>query len=291
VFQIAYGQVTDTLAEILLRWLAPAPPPAWRLTAKGPYCALARTLPSRFTFAQVGATVWRAEIVDPCFWSPDMPARYRLEISGADVEPADTWREFGIRHFGVAKDHFRLNRRRWVFRAASAARLLAATSLESLVPEAHAVCLGLVIEPGDQRLAEACSRAGVMLAQRLPADDWNAALIQASIWPAVAMVILPGQVAAERAELRAAAPNQVVLADLSGGLAENTPMMPDWCDGFLAGDDPQQLARLRATGDQRPMLAVTATGRPIEVSAARRACEQLQQRLAPQFDLSGYIVS
>ena len=54
-----------------------------RGTLTGPYCKRAQTLPTEFTFRDLGpAKFGLAEVVvpDPCTWSPDLPHLYQVDV-------------------------------------------------------------------------------------------------------------------------------------------------------------------------------------------------------------------
>jgi beta-galactosidase/beta-glucuronidase len=84
--EIAVGDVNDVEAHVYARCtLAAAAGERVVLsgTLRGPYCAIARTLPAEFVFRELreGAIASaRAVVPDPCLWSAELPHVYHAEV-------------------------------------------------------------------------------------------------------------------------------------------------------------------------------------------------------------------
>lgn len=277
MWQISYGAVTEMEALIVVQWRGGAPAPSLEGAAiRGPICARARTLPSNFALRASGDDRWQSQIVDPCFWSTDLPARYILRPSGATTGCA----ELGIRQFGVVGDHFRCNGRRWVFRAAVPA------DDETNVCAWQDSRMQWVVSSYSAEQAQQASHSGVMLAADLHSVPREETLWQWSQWPAVAMVWLDAHADVDRSAIRAAAPNLIVAANVR----HEETTMPSWADAWVVDAEPSLVRHVLRSAPQRPVIARDREARFTEAPAARRGCEQLQQRLAPEFSLAGYVV-
>lgn len=308
--QLWCGPSTPTEATVYLRWPTSELSAASDLqaTIRGPYCEWARTLPATFDFQAESPGLWKTIVLDPVFWAPDFPARYRVQWKYAKLDnsqhmpsrPASGQRELAIRQWGVRTNHLWLNGHRWVWRAAA----VGTWPLNQLA-NCHEHLLGIVLPNLNQEWLQRASVLGVNVGLRLatsrPADGATSAetiqaviddLREASKWPAVMMAILPTSLDVPRESLRAAAPNLLLAGDLPPGVPrDGQPTIPRWCDVLLAHDNPDQLMSIRSFAPTLPTIARRLLPHlPNEAADARRQCEQLQRDLVERFDLSGYQV-
>ncbi len=285
MLQIFHHPATESSVEVFARWQRGRPPAddQVQLSIRGPYSELGRTLPATFPMRLASPGVWWTTVVDPCVWSPDSPARYRLHGKGASWSTAIGPSEFAIRGWVAQGGHLWLRGRRWVLRAA-AANCVAGRNLDACRDS----LLSWVVEPGDTELAAACALQGVPLAARISSAEWPAACRTVSAWPACLMAILPATLSAARDEIKQLTPNLILAAELDLG----DPMsVPAWADAILSPALPDRLAEIQQVYPSKVLMAAAQVGALQGPAAARCACELLQQRLAPEFNLSGYLVS
>src|SRR5262245_25976794 len=124
---VFYGDLTANRAHVYAR-LPRLPENAGLVLSghvRGPRCLYAQTLPSVASFVEMGpgpTLLARAAVLEPCFWSPDLPAIYDVTIQvqrGADIL-ASARREIGLRSLGVHNNHFVLEGKRRVIRGVRA---------------------------------------------------------------------------------------------------------------------------------------------------------------------------
>src|SRR5688572_12948569 len=104
---VFHGQLSPHAAQIYARIEGLPGGKEWTISGRvrGPECRHAKTLPTNHTFVDLGAgatLLARATVPDPCFWSPDLPALYRvtLELRQHNDVVQTAEREFGMRFFG-----------------------------------------------------------------------------------------------------------------------------------------------------------------------------------------------
>lgn len=282
VLQPVHGHATDALVEVTVRWRGPSPAPCLSdAEIVGPYSQLGRTIVARFPLVPDGRGRWRTQVIDPLFWTPDQPARYRLRAKlPAALSPLIT--EFGIRRIEAARGSIWLDRRRWVFRG-----VWQAASASLGIEELAAAPLGLLLDTPAPDLTGEATQRGVPLLMRSGSGAWRENLAQMTLPPACLMVALPAEAGTTREELDDLAPNTLKVAEF---VEENRPQIPEWCDAMLAPAAPWLLEQLRQAAPNRPLLAWKRAAPLESVASARRAAELLQQQLTPDFDLSGYVV-
>jgi hypothetical protein len=221
-----------------------------------------------------------------------------------------------VRQWGVRDARFWLNGHRWVWRAASwrTHRDARPRGEEPFDPAPWQETLmsqvvefdELLTEAGTQRVSVA-STQGVALAVRLRDVTDLDRLSFESHAPALLFAILPADMQVTRAEVRAAAPNLLFLAEFAdpatpADVAQGWPAQrPAWCDGVIGPACPEWLAGIRAQHPDLPLVARRAAGELPDlalreaagggdVAALRRACERLQAELLSVGDLDGYLV-
>ncbi len=124
-FQFEHGAGTTNAVEVRVRGLAGGGGQSdngggqegahWIL--KGPYCQLTRMLPATFRLQESpDGSVWSTTVVDPCYWTPSLPAYYRLHCLDEEGSELPESKEVGLRRLEVRRGQLWLDGRRWVFR-------------------------------------------------------------------------------------------------------------------------------------------------------------------------------
>jgi hypothetical protein len=303
---VFHGQVTDELAQVYVRHRNLPGGGEYKIRGRvhGPYCDIARTIPSSVPLRDLapGETLLaRADIPEPCTWSPELPALYEVEIElmrGGECVASDS-RRLGIRRFGPRAKGLYLNGRRYVLRG------IHATSVESITAngsesagsfasdlETWRECgAAIVIENPSDALCDATSRQGVMIVAQIDAKEAVAELRRLSRWASVGMLWIDcdtvSPLSLDAATLRAAAPNVVLAQSLEfGSITGPAP----WAQLAIC-----EVGSGANTVEQRNLISipVIATRKLVHrqpLDAARSACDALQRDLALAGLLAGYIV-
>ena len=89
---IELGDVTDVEARVIARYRgAEMAGIVLKGAVRGPFCAVARTLPADFEFRRVDSddrdvVVAEALIADPCMWSAELPHLYDVDVEARQGE-------------------------------------------------------------------------------------------------------------------------------------------------------------------------------------------------------------
>lgn len=305
--EVFFGDANNAEARIYARLPSDAAPAGAKLAGRvvGPQCAYASTLsaairmnPKRSQAEAAGANVgWGAApraicadllaeaiVPDPCFWSPELPFLYRVEVElhqGSDLL-ASTTHTLGIRPLGVRGRKLLLEGKPWVIRGVEQSALPPAE-----LRQWRAADLAMVVEsPNDELCAEA-SRLGVWLLARAGGDTDRLAaeLHRLAPWPCVAMVVVEAD--AELPEAVARGARNVLLAQHFGPGAAIAPAA--WAETIVCEDSDPALIASRSAGATLPVVAQQAGRWHDDLAAARRACDELQRALAGQGEFAGYL--
>ncbi len=296
--QIFVGDASDALARVYAALPRESLPEDARLTGElvGPDCRYSQTLPARIRFVDLGpgpSLLAEAIVPDPCFWTPDLPFMYsaELQLGGANANermtslaPTVARQPFGIRRLGVQGSSIYLDAKRHVLRGV---RLRTAT-MDDLPAARQAASALYVDEPGDELLREA-SQEGVLLAVRLQCrakpDQLLAELARIGRWPAVAMVVLDGEIPAGK-ELRLAARNTLLAQRMEHCFAPAAELRP-WANllWYELGPD-ESIEALRPT--KQPLIVFRPQPDSEDIARRRKNCDRLQADLAPLGDFAGY---
>ncbi|MBX9792382.1 MAG: hypothetical protein K2Y37_26065 [Pirellulales bacterium] len=303
--------------------------PQLRGTIDGPFCEHASTLTAAVALRQIGprpgnatelATIaCEAAIPDPCFWTPQLPHRYRLKLElacGNDVL-ARHERWLGLRPLSVRERGFWFDGAGWVLRATD----------RSLVPgvelshwrEAH---LAMLVRSPDDALCEAASQFGVLLVadiagtsqqivEQLQRLSRHAAVGLAIVDPSesldfdvrraaggIILIQRVGKTSGATAGLSSSAFPQVssvrpqALPSGATGSAGAIPLYESqpWPQALLVDAcDPDQFANLAATSSL-PLLVECTTEACASTAAARSACDTLQADTAGRGHIAGFLV-
>jgi hypothetical protein len=301
--EVFYGDCSPASAQVYARVPGLSPDDGWTIsgTVRGPECAIARTLPATIRMTDAGpgeGLLARTVVPDPCGWSPELPAIYRVTVElhqhGDDVASAQ--RSLGLRMLGPRGRSLYLEGRRWVMRGMCRNEVEPA----DLAAWREAVAVMSVADP-DDALCEAASSQGVLLAVRLTRDTdaCISELKRLSCFPAVAVAIIERpnvegeklrvegeKLRVEGEKLRRAAPNILLAAYVS---VDAEPIVPPWAQAVVCEvADPSGFAS-RLAQAMCPVIAYRPLGRVLPLSEARGACDHLQRDLAPFGDFAGYL--
>lgn len=222
---VFHGELDSHTAQIYVEW-AERSNGEWTLRGqvRGPFSAHARTLPATFALRDLGpgpSLLARATVADPCFWAPDQPFYYEVgaEVGRGTEVLARAEQIVGLRHLGLLRGQLYWERQVWTLIGcrddADAVRPW------SVWRDQHAV--RVVVSPSEVVCRDA-SLEGVVLvahldAQSLVDTDIERETRRIGKWPAVAMLLITGDVAGDL-PLRDAAPNCLLAAAWNPGQTE-----------------------------------------------------------------------
>ena len=321
--QVFFGDLTGHAAKVYARF-APDSERAQCWTedlelagvASGPHCDSSRTLPATVPFHFLGSAptpLAAAQIPDPTWWSPELPARYHLQLQikqrGSVI--AECRRTLGLRRFSTRGASLLNDGRRTVIRAAPA------LPANAMAPEDwQAAMLHQVLAATPSNAAGAAKNGGALLT----ATDQRLEWLSKKGVPALVLLadVAPQQAIRELERLSRHCAVSAVLLDRS--VAESLTS-ERWLSSagvacgnlLLAAETQTSLAALRvvavdadsavnspdATLTDRPCLVVARSTDPLvqslvgqspaEVTHWRRAVEALQSRTAG-VNFAGYVI-
>ncbi|MEO1498689.1 MAG: hypothetical protein AAFV43_16210 [Planctomycetota bacterium] len=180
---ITLGPATDSRATVYFYpRLAPGVDPAegWRLAGvvRGPRCLYARTLPADATIADLGVDprpLARAEVFEPCYWTPDLPYLYEIELRllDGDRELDGMTATVGLKRFAIDRGRLWLDGSPHVLRAWNAPHTDADVPWTDL--RGHRVSLWRD-EPTDTLLAQAAKHGVPVATPQANVGDQSAVL-------------------------------------------------------------------------------------------------------------------
>jgi hypothetical protein len=225
----------------------------------------------------------KAHVIDPCFWTPDLPAIYDVTINlvRGNKTVATSRREIGLRSLRAEHNGLLLGGKRWILRGVQDVSTTA-----ELPRHWHAAAAAyMAAAPADERLAEA-SQWGSLTVVSVEADaQITADLRRLAAQPGVAIVVISGKVPAT-IEPRQVAPNLLLAAPAD---AHNLPV-PTWAHLiWAAAHDSDDIAMLKASW-HLPIIAVRPLPHRLPIEEARAECDRLQRDLAPIGQFAGYVV-
>ena len=258
----------------------------------GPFCAMAHTLPARYPLHAVGETMPQTFVgllPDPCFWEPGSPFTYRLELEICE-EGASTLHEslmVGIRPLSIRGPDLYYADRRYVMRIVDFPRGVENAGSEK---DVLARCLDsgsvlLMRHPAPSIFSQA-TQQGVLLAVELESTDPSSVIVelqQLARWPAVGMVILPAGLMME-----------MPLPPPASSLLRSVVYLPDrpvppWAQVLIVEEPLLSDTSLQAVNC--PQMVCCRVDPEASIDAARRVCDDLQQRTAACPLIAGYIAS
>jgi hypothetical protein len=279
IIDVFHGQLSPNLAQVYARVVDLPGGQDWKLTGhlRGPECRHARTLPTTHPFVNLGPgenLLSRVTLPDPCFWSPDLPALYRVSLElrrgGIVVQSID--REFGLRFLVTRRNSFYLEGKRWVVRGVHRDAVE-----ESPFDAWRELGAAMVVDDPSDELCREASREGVLLIARVNSDD-VATLCRLSQWACIAFVVEKNQRSIPSFQRHL--PNTILL-----GTDATTCSSAVILDVEMAG-----LEQVGNVSRVTPTIGLRRLGEVMSLVDARSACDLLQRDLAPFGECAGYVV-
>jgi hypothetical protein len=297
---VFFGDATVHSARLYARSPRPADGGAWSLegNVRGPFSSHGQTLPANSPLVDGGAgptLLGEAVIPDPCFWTPENPTLYEIELrvlhEGREVA-ADS-RTLGIRRLGVRGSDFVFDAKRWVLRGIDRRQVAHEPPDPIGDRQLHAwwdLAAAVVTTDPDDALCAAASREGVVILARLDTagEMWRDELRRLAHWAAVGLVTLDGPGVEPEARVRNLAPNLCLVQSFRAG----QPVAPAPWAHAVKVEVTSDLAGFasRVAGCSLPVIASRPLTTPLDLPEARAAVDALQRDLAPHGDYAGYVV-
>ena len=251
----------------------------------GPFCEYARTLPASVALHDLGAgetQLAEARVPDPCFWTPEMPYLYQVEVelrSDGDCL-ATAERTLAIRRLGADGRSLFLDARRWVPRAASTG-----SAAPSTFESCRDAALGLVVDDPTDDVCGRATREGVLLAACVCSNTIDT-VRRLSTYGAVGLVIVRDAPAKDN-EMKRAARNVILCQERSD---DDESAAATWADAVVYRiNDPTRIADY-ASRCMLPVIAYRPLAETAPAADSRAACDALQRDLAEMGDFAGYFV-
>jgi hypothetical protein len=257
-------------------------------TVRGPESLVARTLPAtaRFRTLPPGATLLaEAVIPDPCFWTPDAPFLYAVDLTvRRGHEAIESHHQLlGIRRLATSGKKLLFDARRWVLRGVVRDEIR-----EAELAEWNAAGAAMIATNPDEALCEAASRQGVLNVAKIAAPPAAIAteLRRLAKWPAVAMAIVDHGV--DESSLGERPPRHLLIGErFARGEACHASA---WAKVVLCETaDPADVSA-RTAGCEVPVIVIQSHSTWPSLEAARAGCDRLQRDLAAYGDFAGYCV-
>lgn len=309
--ELFFGDASDALARIYVRLPRAGLPTdaAIRGRVIGPHCEYSTTLPATISLTDKGkgeTLLAEAVVPDPCYWTPELPFLYRVQIEIGGRGPSSTSNEplpfeplrvetlrfertLGLRRLGVRARSLYFEGKRFVPRGAYLEQTTA-----SDIESAHDTMTTLMLDAPSDEICELAERRGTLLIARLDTrahsiEQIRAELSRLSRFAAVGMVILPGEIVVG-IELRSVARNLVLVQSHTNSLAAaSTPGVPQpWAHARLCELTDQ--TRLDEVVSDPSATLIWRRDKDVNVDNARRGCDRLQAELASIGDFAGYFV-
>jgi hypothetical protein len=291
---VFHGELSAHAARIYVRAVGLPGGKEWSIAGRvrGPECRYARTLPTNHPLTDLGAgelLLAQATIPDPCFWSPELPALYRVSIElrrrtiGGNEEVA--WREereLGLRWLGPRGKSLYLEGKRWVLRGIGR-QCVGEVPLSSWREAGAAM---LVEQPPDELCREA-AREGVFLVSQSGAD--RAELRRVARWASVG--IAAGSLSGP--EIQRSCPNLILAGSDdpdSGGSRSDAGRDEPHAVRFVDADRLAAGRRGGSHGSGMPLIAVRRVAGVGSLDQMRAEVDRLQSDLAPHGDFAGYVI-
>lgn len=256
----------------------------------GPHCKYSRTLPSTISLPECvckpdSSELTQQKVTDPCYWTPQMPFLYNLELEIVfqNGDKASLSETIGFRRWETCKKNLLLERKRTVLRG-----VWVRDEAEVDLAAAHEAELAVAVHDPSKQFLQQASELGVMVIADLRIEDQQLTqrLLSLTWQPSVAMV-LPNDAISYVPHAQMMASYSYPAHKLSPEKVNSDLQFSVWTVDI--GSDEKMPTHLQAV--EMPMLALR---RGVEFSdwhEARAACDRLQADLAPEFDLAGYFVA
>lgn len=320
---VLLGRADDMRAVVYVRLLPQAPGfPAGLThvsgTLRGPRCRHASTLATTATLrmlpplegGQAGPPTCEAVLVEPGFWSPELPNQYQLDldVDGAHVAGSHVSQLVGVCRLGHRDGGFRLDGRRYVPRVV-ALPAEAVSQPQPAIEEARAASVAVWAGLPSTEACEVADAEGVMLVVDLPetmtADEATREVARLAVHPSVGFLVVGEGLLPAIAGWRGFRGTTQVGLRADGQRpppVHADAAMPQGVD-FLVATLPAD-ALPHTAWRARPRLPVMVR-RPLPADASRqtmreqrRGCDQLQAEMAgwlaadgtPAWEPAGYAV-
>jgi hypothetical protein len=258
-------------------------------SVNGPGCKYAHTLPATVALRNLDPgpfSLAEARIPDPCFWTPEEPYLYTVEVTAQLGEEvlATQRRTLAIRRLGVQRNSLFLDAKRWVPRAVA----IESSSAPSL-DDCHAATLGCVVDDPSDDMCGQATQIGVLLVAKITTDagDVTAEVQRLARFGAVGFVIVENPPPATD-EMSNVARNVVLCHLVCDDRSGDT--LPSWAETIVYEVEDLQRAAQFAAECALPVIAWRRSAETNHPAAARVACDALQRDLAPHGDFAGYFV-
>ncbi len=282
-----------------------AAPIALRGTIDGPHCQYASTLTATVSLrtpirhaslpGEPRRVTVEASIPDPCFWTPQLPHRYRLKLElacgGEVLARSERW--IGLRPLSERARGFWFDGSNWVLRAAD----------QALVPGAELAqwrdeSLAMIVPSPDDTLCEAASQLGVLLLAELAGSAKHiiAELKRLSRHAAVGLAIVNSTEPLD-ASVRHAAGGIILVQRIRTALGATAGLPSSagidvalpWAQALIVESRDPRFAET-VSAKSLPVLVGRVTARCATLAAARRACDMLQADTAGLGAFAGYLI-
>ena len=281
-----------------------AAPIALRGTIDGPHCQYASTLTATVSLrtpmghaslpGEPRRVTVEAAIPDPCFWTPQLPHRYRLKLElacgGEVLARSERW--LGLRPLSVRGRGLHFDGANWVLRAADQL-LMPGAELSQWREES----LAMIVASPDDELCERASQIGVLLVAELTGSAKHiiAELQRLSRHAAVGLAIVKSTEPLD-ASVRHAAGGIILVQridnpDANAGLPSSAGIDVElpWRQALLVDASDPQFTEVTST-ESLPVLVERTTAPCATPAAARRACDTLQADTAGHGTFAGYLI-
>jgi hypothetical protein len=288
--EVFYGDLTANRAYVYARLARPVDDTGLKLTGhvRGPRCLYAQTLPSTAPLIDLGAgptMLARAAMMEPCFWSPDLPEIYDVMVRlqrGSEIL-GSSHREIGLRSLGVRDTHFTLDGKRWIIRG-----VRSQSTTEKLPRAWHDEAASYVISSVDEEALSEASQWGTLSIVEVSGTpgELMRQLQQLALHPSAALAIIDGQLPSDF-KISAVAPNLLLVQPC---LKTTEFIVEPWASAvWIDANDARSFSEMVSTLNL-PVLAARPLESPLPIAQARAACDELQRDIAPIGQFAGYIV-
>jgi len=256
----------------------------------GPFCCNAHTLSSRYALRPCGdkeQQVLKVVLPDPCFWSPGAPFLYQLEIKVCINEEPESSHSFplGIRPLTIRGHDFFYAERRYVMRIVDVPQAVQKTQdIETALEACHETGAVLLMRRPDEAIFQEATQKGVLLAAQIESthpDQVQSELNKYALWPAVGMVVLPRELVLEM-PLRPPVSSLIRAVEYRHGES-----VPPWAQVLIVKE--QCLGEASLQEEKRPQIVCCPLDSAASIVAARRVCDDLQQRTVAWQQIAGYL--
>jgi len=297
-FQFTVSEQTESSACVFLEF--PTEAGNRSLTGKliGPHCEYARTLPAEFSFVEfsppdieifsdLNRPKYIAQVIDPCYWTPELPFLYDLQVSlqREDGKNVEYQAKVGLTRWECHWRNLRLESRRIVLRGSS----IEQPTTDS-IPIARAANTALIVDRYDRAFCDVADQVGVIvcLDLRTAGDSLSSILSQINSSTSVFLVLISSDQSRQKNPDDLWPTNCIVAEFLSTTSPEDYTDLGTVVAFELRGKErpPSWIAKA-----PRPVIVIRRGEDYADLVAARAACDRLQAELAPEFDLAGYFVA